>query len=287
MTKSIYVNFTGNVVGFVLPLLLSSCSFAPMNANQNPPITKHYYFQKTEHNHLAQWSYEGKTGPDYWGLLHPSYRAAIDGKQQSPINIDSSAAVLGKSGRLTFDYHVEQIASFNNGHTIQHNEQPGSYLWINDVRYSLEQLHVHTPSEHTIDGRRFPMEIHFVHQSDQGDPVVVAVLVAANPIGAVDFPAYYELPEHEGEETRFSGKRNAMDYLPRNPAYFEYAGSFTTPPCTEGVRWIVMRESIKVHPTVIQRFKTILKKNYRPLQPLNGRLISRFPVDAPWKVFRE
>jgi carbonic anhydrase len=255
-----------------LALLLFGCNSIP--SNETIPVTTHSYFEKTEQAPVAHWSYEGNTGPAYWGKLHPSYSVAITGKQQSPINIDTTLTVPEKLEPLRFAYRVEQIASFNNGHTIQHNQQAGSFLWIGEERYALEQFHVHTPSEHTVDGRQFPMEIHFVHKSAQGEVLVVAVLVEANEQGKVDMPAYYSLPSHVNEETRYTGQHNPLDFLPPSHAYFEYKGSFTTPPCSEGVRWIVLQQPIQTPQRVIQRFRDILQANNRPLQPLHGREIA-------------
>jgi len=236
-------------------------------------VVTHHYFSKSEHQHAAKWGYEGKIGPKFWGDLDPAYRLAKTGKRQSPINIETKVAATKKLPALKFDYQVEQLSSFNNGHTIQHNEAPGSFLFVGDDRYALEQLHVHTPSEHTIDGKHFPMEIHLVHKSGSGRIAVVAVLVEAKEKGTVEVPFYFGLPSRSGEEVRYEGRRNPSDFLPQSRKYFEYSGSFTTPPCTEDVRWIVMQQPVRANPKLIHRFETLLKANNRPTKPLNGRVV--------------
>lgn len=246
---------------------------AAQETSARRPAPAHPYFAKEEHTPAAKWGYEGDIGPAFWGMLNPAYQLARDGKQQSPINIDSSEAAPRELATLRFAYRTEQLTSFNNGHTIQHNEQPGSFLTVGADKYALEQFHVHTPSEHTIDGCHFPMELHLVHKSSQGAMAVVAVLIEANENGVLNVPPYYALPARAGEETRFTGRRNPAEFLPESRAYYEYRGSFTTPPCTEGVRWIVLKTAVQAHPEMIDRFVQILKANNRPIQALHGRTV--------------
>ncbi len=232
----------------------------------------HHYFSKETQPHLAHWGYEGEIGPKYWGRLDASYRLADTGKRQSPIDIPTSKASETLLPTLSFDYRMEQIRSRNNGHTIQHDGEPGSMLHIGDRQFALEQFHVHTPSEHTIDGKPFDMEIHFVHKSEAGHVVVVAVLVEGVEDGGLDFP-FYTLPDQTGELIEYSGRRNPSDYLPKSREYFFYDGSFTTPPCTEGVKWIVLTQPLKAKPAMIAGFREILKANNRPVQSLNDRAV--------------
>ncbi len=239
-----------------------------------PPLLGHHYFSKTEHSHAATWSYTGKTGPEFWGQLDPAYRLAATGRQQSPIDIQTRKTISKTLPQLKFDYQSEQVSSFNNGHTIQHDDEPGSFLYVGDQRYALEQFHVHTPSEHTIDGKQFPMEIHFVHRATSKEVAVVAVLVEADAEGEVEVPYYYDLSTQPGEHVRYEGQQNPSDLLPRRRDYYEYLGSFTTPPCTEGIRWFVLKQTVKASPERIRRFEIVLKANNRPVQLLHGRTIS-------------
>ena len=255
-------------------LIVAVTLFAQSLTAQDRPVA-HHYFSKTPHEHVAKWGYSGSTGPEFWSTLDPSFRLASSGKHQSPIDINTKTAPVAKLPELKFDYRRERIAALNNGHTIQHNETPGSFLFVGDEKFSLEQYHVHTPSEHTLDGKPFDLEIHFVHKSPSGAVVVVGVLVQGDEKAELDLPLYHDLPGTPGENVVFEGSRNPSDFLPRSRDYFNYSGSFTTPPCTEQVRWIVMTQPIGAQPKYIERFATILKANNRPVQKLNDRVVER------------
>lgn len=241
---------------------------------QDRPVA-HHYFSKMPHEHVAKWGYTGETGPAFWGTLDPSYRLASTGKHQSPIDIDLKESPVAELPELKFDYRRERIAALNNGHTIQHNEAPGSFLHVGDDKFSLEQFHVHSPSEHTLDGKHFDLEIHFVHKSESAEVAVVSVLVHADEKAELNFPLYNDLPKEPSEDVELAATRNPSDFLPRSRDYFSYSGSFTTPPCTEQVRWIVMKQSIGAPPKLIERFAAILKCNNRPVQMLNDRVVNQ------------
>lgn len=174
---------------------------------QDRPVA-HHYFSKTPHEHAAKWGYSGDAGPAFWGQLDPSYRLASSGKQQSPIDINTKATPAAALPELKFDYRRERIAAFNNGHTIQHSEAPGSFLHVGDEKYSLEQFHVHAPSEHTIDGKHFELEIHFVHKSKSGQVAVVAVLVQGDEHAELYLPLANDLPKKPGEVVEVEATRN-------------------------------------------------------------------------------
>lgn len=234
----------------------------------------HFYFSKGKHTHAAEWGYEGKQGPEYWGTLSPHYHLAKDGKQQSPIDIQSKKAISESLPPLKFDYQKERISAINNGHSIQHDEQPGSFLHVGDHVYSLEQFHVHVPSEHTIDGKHADAEIHFVHKSPAGKVAVLAVLVQADSQNPVNAPINTIIPQHAGESVAVDQvTRDPMELIPKDHSYWQYRGSFTTPPCTEGVDWIVMKNSISTTPEILEKFRKIIGGNNRPVQGLYGRKI--------------
>ena len=241
---------------------------------QDKPIA-HHYFSKTPPRHAASWGYAGSEGPAHWGTLDPSYRLASDGRHQSPIDINSKQSPVAELPELKFDYRRENIAVLNNGHTIQHNESPGSLLYVGDQKFALEQFHMHAPSEHTVDGRHFDMEIHFVHKSASGEVAVVGVFVKRDENSTLTTPLLNDLPESSGELVTLEGSRNPSDFLPRSREYFSYAGSFTTPPCTENIRCLVMKQPIGVVPEVVDRFAAILRSNNRPVQMLNHRIVER------------
>jgi len=235
--------------------------------------SKHSYFSKTEHRHAAKWSYLGDTGPTHWGDLSKAYILAKTGKHQSPINIPANRSATKDLPELKFEYQKEWLVVVNNGHTIQHNERPGSFLHIGDKKYALEQFHVHTPSEHTIEGKQYGGEIHFVHKSSAGEIAVVAVLVKNDITGRSKLPPL-QIPSLSGGKTvAYRGFHNPAVMFPEDKEYFEYQGSFTTPPCTEGVRWIVLTTPISVDHRNLEHFHKVLGNNNRPTQPLNDRVV--------------
>lgn len=235
----------------------------------------HHYFVKNQQSHQADWSYEGDTGPDHWGDLDSAFRVARDGKHQSPINIDSSAARQANLPPLRFEYQEERISWLNNGHTIQHNESPGSFLYIGDESFSLEQFHAHVPSEHTINGKHADMELHFVHKSETGQVVVVALMVnGSEAANVLSHGLFRELPKQMNEVVESRDiYGNPAEFMPNDVRYFVYDGSFTTPPCTEQVHWIVLEPALNVVPDLIESVGEILKGNNRPVQELNDRII--------------
>ncbi len=142
--------------------------------------------------------------------------------------------------RLTFNYRPERIVSRNNRRTIQHNELPGSFMYVDDRMFAREQFLVHTPSKHVIDGKQFDMELHFFTKAADGKLAVVAVMVQPDENASLSIPTY-TLPNREGEIVPPQWRRNPADFVPKNRDYFSYMGSFTTPPCKESVAWIVLK----------------------------------------------
>ena len=261
------------VVALLLFLPTSSAMAADKETDPDSPLV-HHYFSKGPHKHAAEWGYTGKQGPEFWGALSPKYHLAKDGKQQSPIDIQTKKAIAESLPPLKFDYRTERMSGVNNGHSIQHNEQPGSFLHVGADKYSLEQYHVHVPSEHTYDGKHADMELHFVHKSSAGKVAVIGVMVNADSKNPVDIPVYKELPKEKGElVVADQVTRNPQDLIPKDHGYLQYMGSFTTPPCTEGIRWIMMKTPISITPAVFAKFKEIVGGNNRPVQNLNDRKI--------------
>jgi carbonic anhydrase len=166
-----------------------------------------------------------------------------------------------------FDYRPTPLEVENNGHTIEVKVASGSYLRIGQERYQLVQFHFHTPSEHRLQGQEYPMELHFVHRNALGELAVVGVFLregAANPI----IQRIWDRAEAEPAQAEML---DPEDLLPANRDYYRYAGSLTTPPCTEGVRWHVLHEPVDVSAAQVDEFRAIFPLNARPIQPLNGR----------------
>lgn len=234
---------------------------------------RHWYLKKEAHSHAAPWSYSGDTGPDRWGYLSPDYVLAATGHEQSPIDIDPSTAALVDLPDISFEYRDEKAVFVNNGHTLEHEGGPGNWLEFQGVRYRLKQFHFHTPSEHTIDGRHSPMEIHLVHENAAGEVLVAAVLIEPGEASSEMSAAAQQLPSRASTEAELPWTVNPAHLASDRTGYYLYHGSFTTPPCTEGVTWLVKRDPAHYPAEVFARFAAIMGPNNRPVQELNGRVV--------------
>ncbi len=223
-------------------------------------------------HHKAHWGYHGNTGPEHWAGLSADYALCGEGKAQSPIDITS--AKTGGLEPIAFHYQAASNPSvINNGHTIQVNYPAGSYAVIGGKRYELLQFHFHAPSEHTIHGQHADMVAHLVHKSDDGQLAVVGVLFDKGAENATLKPVFDAMPTSKGEAT-VQGRVNAADLLPKDRGYYHYTGSLTTPPCSEGVNWNVLKARMPVSAGQVEAFTRIFDKSIRPVQPLNGREIT-------------
>jgi carbonic anhydrase len=222
-------------------------------------------------DHASHWSYVGPEGTAHWWMLSPSYMACEAGSHQSPINI-TMPRHAHKQERLVFHYRSASVRALDNGHTIQVNVPLGSELHLNGRAYRLGQFHFHEPSEHHVDGRTYPMEVHLVHQDTKGHIVVIGVLVETGSPSQSFAELWTMFPAKEGElgpERMF----NLRNLLPPSTHHFSYHGSLTTPPCTEGVQWIVLRDPIVMSAKQVAQFVAVIGHNARPVQPLHGRRV--------------
>jgi carbonic anhydrase len=214
------------------------------------------------------WSYNGAEGPSHWGGTCSSGRA------QSPIDIHAAAATAEKLPPLQIDYRPSILNIIDNGHTIQVNVEHGSSISVGGHRFDLVQFHFHKPSEERIDGRQFAMVAHLVHRDTGGKLAVIAVPLKAGEENPVIGILWRHLPSAKGhEETKHAVTINPAQLLPTNRAYFTYEGSLTTPPCTEGVRWFVLKSPASVSLGEITTFSRLYHSNARPIQPLNKRQV--------------
>jgi carbonic anhydrase len=226
------------------------------------------------------WSYEDtatQVGPQKWGTLPGDELCGI-GKEQTPINFDSAAAVENpKLPALRFEYKPAQLNLENNGHTIKDKIEAGSDLIINGTHYALHQFHFHASSEHSVDGKFYPMEIHFVHDLGQ-KPVVIGVFIQKGKHNAALDPLLKNFPKKPGEIIMDSKiKFDASNLLPKDLSYFNYKGSLTTPPCGEGLDWYVLRTPITMDAGQIRAFTAIdgFAHTHRPIQPLGSRSVEK------------
>ncbi len=218
------------------------------------------------------WSYEGKKGPSHWAKLSKEFRLCGIGTTQSPIDI---SGISGASVEpIGFDYHLTPIEIVHNGHTVQVNYQPGSGITVGGKRYELLQFHFHSPSEHSVAGRQTAMEVHFVHQSADGELAVVGVMIEAGEENMALREPWAIMPKKAGKP-RLEERVliNARDLLPSDTGYYRYMGSLTTPPCSEGVNWYLLTQPISASMAQVKKFAAAVDPNNRPTQALNNRLV--------------
>lgn len=221
----------------------------------------------------VHWTYSGERGPDHWAELSPDFKACGIGRHQSPIDIvDPVAAELGP---IRLEYLGQTSTVTNNGHTLQVAVPPGSALVAEGQRFELLQFHLHSPSEHHIDGEAFPLELHLVHQNAAGDLAVVGILFREGPANEPVNAIVDAAPEKPGEQFPMLMDLGKIDFSPDRLAYFRYSGSLTTPPCSEGVRWFVLQEPRTVSPEQVERFVELIGEDARGPQPLNARKVLR------------
>ena len=216
------------------------------------------------------WGYEETNGPDVWGQLTPGYVLCDEGTLQSPI--DLVAPTVSALSAITFNYQPSQMSIHHNGHTIEVALAEENWIEIDGKRYDLLQFHFHTPSEHTVANESFEMEMHLVHRNEAGTLAVVGVLIAQGDGNEAFVPLWEQLPAMAGETNQIeNGAVDAGDLLPVDRQTYRYDGSLTTPPCSEGVKWIVLTTPIELSDTQIADFKAIVHANNRPVQLLNER----------------
>jgi carbonic anhydrase len=238
----------------------------------------------TQAAQTKHWAYEDhgdEVGPAKWGTL-PGNAACATGKQQTPIDLASGIVKPQDLPNLVFDYKPSNLSMTNNGHTVQMSYDAGSTLGRAGSeaasRSTLAQFHFHAPSEHTVDGASFPMEAHLVHLNAAGTPVaVVGVFIKAGKENAGMAKAFQSLPAKSGDKSAPAGATiDARVLLPADKTFFTYAGSLTTPPCTEGLTWFVLKTPIEMSTAQIRAFTTLehLAHTNRPIQNLAGRVVS-------------
>jgi carbonic anhydrase len=222
------------------------------------------------------WSYEGDTGPEHWGKLKPEWAACEGGRRQSPIDIRDGIGV--DLPPVTFDYRFTRFNVVDNGHTVQVNVGEGSSITVSGRRYELKQFHFHKPSEERVGGKLYDMVAHLVHQDYDGRLAVVAVLlekgaaVAEHPVIQT---VWNNLPLERNVEMTAEDAIDLNGLLPATHDYFTYMGSLTTPPCSEGVLWMVMKTPLFLSEQQVAIFGHLYRNNARPVQAANGRLIKQ------------
>ncbi|MCU6434082.1 carbonic anhydrase family protein [Undibacterium sp. Jales W-56] len=232
------------------------------NANGVSTIAAH----SAEH-----WSYEGEGGPLSWGKLNPANAKCDTGERQSPIDIRDGIRV--ELDPIGFDYKAASFSVVDNGHTIQVNLGAGNYITVGGRSYELVQFHFHKPSEERVNGKSFEMVAHLVHKDSNGKLAVVAVLIERGKPQPLVQMIWNNLPLEKDDPVKALSTIDMNQILPTKRDYYTYMGSLTTPPCSEGVLWLVMKEPIEISPEQLAIFNRLYPMNARPIQKLSGRLI--------------
>lgn len=224
----------------------------------------------------ARWGYAGDLGPDRWAELSPDYKLCGQGTRQSPIDIREGLAVDLEP--IAFDYRASGFSVVDTGHTVQVNVAPGNGLTVMGRRYELVEFHFHRPGEERVNGQQFDMAAHLTHRDAQGRLAVVTVLLTRGPDERpqpVLQAVWANLPLEKGDVQTAPAPIDLHQLLPADRGYYTYMGSLTTPPCTEGVLWMVMRQPVPVTAQQIGVFARLYPMNARPLQAGSGRLIKQ------------
>jgi carbonic anhydrase len=221
--------------------------------------------------HGSHWEYSGENGPEAWGQLRPEFSTCATGRRQSPIDIRDGIAVQLEP--IAFEYRPSRFSVIDNGHTVQVDLPPGNTIGVLGRRFELKQFHFHRPSEERIQGKQYEMVAHLVHQDTEGRLAVVAVLLDRGAAQPLIQAVWNALPLEKHEAQAAPGTIDLNQLLPEDRRYYTYMGSLTTPPCTEGVLWMVLKTPVPVSAEQIDIFAHLYPMNARPLQPAAGRLI--------------
>ncbi|MDR5758846.1 carbonic anhydrase family protein [Caballeronia sp. LZ035] len=221
------------------------------------------------------WSYDGSKGPSHWAEIDKAFQACESGKSESPVNINTTTKAPPNTPRIQFFYEAMPVHLLNTGHAIQFGAQPSKdSVTLAGRRYQLIQFHFHSPGEERFAGRASPMDMHLVHADADGKLLVVAVQFIVGPrpnpvLGAL----LQDMPQHAGGETMDKAVMiNPSGLLPEpTSGYYTYSGSLTTPPCSEGVTWIELKEPVRISAAQLKAMRRFYYHNQRPIQPLNGR----------------
>jgi carbonic anhydrase len=246
--RRFYLNGPGAVQRYAMFTRISVLVCALLLAGSCKYFGKHWNYEKTD-----EW--EG---------------VCAVGRMQSPVDIQRT--VRAPLDPLRLDYNEAPLVVKNNGHTLQVDAAGAGGMNVGDTRFQLLQYHLHARSEHTIKGMSADMELHLVHKDSAGNLAVIGVMLkkgAANPL----MKAILENAPRDNGEKKATALANPLDLLPADRGYYTYPGSLTTPDCSEGLKWIVLKQPVEISESQIAQFKTFYGNNARPVQALNNRIV--------------
>ena len=225
-----------------------------------------------QEGHPKHWGYQGEVGPQHWQEFESDFGTCSSGRNQSPVDLGSF--IEADLPRIAFDYKPGGNEVVNNGHAVQVHYEAGSKIAVDGADFLLKQIHFHSPSENTIEGRSYPMEGHFVHVDAKGNLAVLALMFEEGGSNKVLEQVWPQVPRAEGGKADLATPIAAADLLHADRDYYRYDGSLTTPPCSEGVRWFVLKRPAKATPEQLRLVREVMgHDNNRPLQPLGARVV--------------
>jgi len=219
----------------------------------------------------THWSYEGDSGPANWSKINVDWAKCGNGSRQSPIDIRDGMKV--ELEQISFDYHPSSFNVVDNGHTVQVGVSGGNYITVQNRMFELQQFHFHRPSEERINGKAFEMVVHLVHRDAEGRLAVLALLLERGAPQATIQTVWNNLPLEKFETMQPTILLDPAEMLPARRDYYTYMGSLTSPPCSEGVLWLVMKQPVQASPAQMALFSRLYPLNARPVQPASGRII--------------
>ncbi len=228
------------------------------------------------------WSYEGEGAPTNWGRLKPDYATCASGQRQSPIHIEDSETLRGPAEAIEFRYAPSKGTVVNNGHTVEVKVYGENSLTVRGNTYQLVQFHFHHPAEERINGQGYPMVGHFVHRNEVGQLAVLAVLLEPGEANPLIQKVWTHMPLDVNDSVRMPPDLiHVGEILPRDQRYYQYMGSLTTPPCTEGVLWLILKQPVSISREQLRLFGQLYANNARPVQPRHDRPVRDAVLIAP------
>jgi len=228
------------------------------------------------------WSYEGEGAPENWAKLQPDYATCAGGQRQSPIAIEDNETLKGPAEAIDFRYAPSKGTVTNNGHTVEVKVYGDNSLTVRGNTYQLVQFHFHHPAEERINGQAYPMVAHFVHRNELGQLAVLAVLLEPGEPNPLIQKVWTHMPLDVNDSVRLPPDLiHVGEILPRDQRYYQYIGSLTTPPCTEGVLWLILKQPVSISREQLRLFGQLYANNARPVQPVHGRPVRDAVLIAP------
>jgi carbonic anhydrase len=221
---------------------------------------------------VVPWGYTGEGAPERWGELVPENKLCAVGTRQSPIDLRDTLKVDLEP--IQFDYRPQPFTVQDTGRTVLVTPDTGSGLTVRQRRYELRAIETRMPAEMLLGGRRMDAALHLVHRDAEGRIAMLALFLVK---GEEAQPALQRMLNHLPLEKHLTEAvptpLNLAELLPENRGYFTFMGSLTTPPCTEGVLWLVMREPLTVSEQQLAVLRRLYPMNARPVQPAGGRIV--------------